>query len=159
MIKRAIAALIVLIITLLSTAFAEEDMVRYILCNPSITNHVAVRRSPKRKSEEIGRLDCGDMIYTDGKTKNNYLHIYGITEYGEGWVHLGYIVNDAPIIERCNGYIAGNGRVKARRYIGGRRNYWLKLGDDVKIYARSEEWAVTNKGFVKMEYLDIWYGE
>lgn len=139
-------------------AGAEEET-KYILCNPKPTNHVSIRRSPKKGAEETGRLDCGDDIITDGKTRNGYLHILGYTEDGEGWVHLGYVVDDKPIIEKCNGTIAANGRVMSWRRVGSGKNEWLDVCDQVKIYARSEEWAVTSKGYIRTKYLEVWYGE
>ena len=99
------------------------------------------------------------MIRTDGKTRNGFLHIYGVTEYGEGWVHTGYVVDDAPIIETCYATVAATGRVKARRYIGGKRSSWVSVCTDVRVFARSEEWAVTSKGYIPMRYLEVWYGD
>ena len=154
--KCALAIFLLLVLAICYMAGAEEGT-KYILCNPRPDNHVAIRRSPRKGAEEIGRLDCGDDFITDGKMRNGYIHLLGMTEYGEGWVHLGYVVDDKPVIERCNGSIAATGRVKSRRYINGKRNCWLEIGDDVKIYARSDEWAVTNKGYIRTKYLEVWY--
>ena len=155
------AVLLILIFLLVSLCYlaGAEDVTKYILCNPRTDNHVAIRRSPRKGAEETGRLDCGDYIITDGKTKNGYLHIIGMTEYGEGWVHQGYVVDDQPVIERCMATIAAKGRVNARRYIGGKRNCWLDVGEDVRVFARSEEWAVTSKGYVQTKYLEVWHGD
>ena len=152
-------ALIVLIVLLMSICYiaGAEETTKYILCSPRTDNHVAIRRSPRKCAEETGRLDCGDQIITDGKIRNGYVHIIGMTEYGEGWVHKGYVVDDKPVIERCMATIAAKGRVKARRFIGGKKNCWLDVGDDVRVFARSEEWAVTNKGYVMTKYLEVWY--
>ena len=68
-------------------------------------------------------------------------------------------VDDKPLIEKCNGTIAANGRVMSWRRINNGKNCWLNICDQVKIYARSEEWAVTNKGYVRMKYLEVWYGD
>jgi hypothetical protein len=134
-----------------------EDGYKYILCNPKPTNHVAIRRNPRKGSEETGRLDCGDRIYTDGRKLNGYIHILGMTEDGEGWVHQGYVVDDEPVIEKCGATVAANGRVKARRYINGKRIAWLDVCTELTVYARSEEWAVTNRGYVQTKYLEVWY--
>jgi len=45
----------------------------------------------------------------------------------------------------------------ARRNIRGKRTAWLAVCSEVRVYARSEEWAVTSRGFVRMEYLEVWY--
>lgn len=153
-----LALIIILLLLVMICYFAgAEDETKYILCNPKPTSHVAIRRSPKHKAEEIGRLDCGDWFITDGKTRNGYLHLIGLTEYGEGWVHMGYVVDDKPVIEKCNGTISASGRVKARKHINGTKNCWLAVGDDIRVFARSEEWAVTNKGFIRTEFLEVWY--
>lgn len=126
----------------------------WILCQPD--SFVNARMNPKKKSMELGRLECGDKIYTDGKVKNGFLHCYGFTfEAGEGWVHKGYVVYDEPyypIIQ--NTKITSNGRVAARKTINGKRRCWLKDGQEIKVYMTSDEWSVTNKGFVKTEFIE-----
>ena len=153
----AILIIILLLLAVCYIAGAEEET-RFILCDPKGTNYVAIRRSPRKGAEESGWLECGDPILTDGKVKNGYLHILGITEFGDGWVHQGYVVNDKPVIERCNATVTGSGRVMARRYIGGKRIGWLNICTDVKVFARSDEWAVTNRGYIRMDFLELWYG-
>lgn len=156
--KTAMIFIVLMILTVCYIAGAEDEE-KYILCNPRIDNHVAVRKSPRRGAEETGRLECGDKIWTDGKTRNGYLHIYGITEDGEGWVHKGYVVDDRPVIEKYIATVAASGRVAARRYIGGKRNKWLEVCTDVKVYAKSDEWAVTNEGYIQIKYLECWVKE
>ena len=156
MYKYAFIILLLVVLSVCYMAGAEEET-KYILCNPRIDNHVAIRSRPKKNAEETGRLDCGDDLVTDGKIRNGYLHVIGMTEDGEGWVHLGYVVDDKPLIEKCNGTIAANGRVMSWRRINSGRSCWLNICDQVKIYARSDEWAVTNKGYIRMKYLEIWY--
>ena len=155
------AAIVVIILLLLAVCYiaGAEEETRFILCDPKPTNRVAVRRSPRKGAEETGWLECGDSILTDGKTKNGYLHILGITEYGEGWVHHGYVVNDKPIIERCNATVIGNGMVKARQNVGGKRISWLDICTDAKVYARSDEWSVTSRGYISTKFLEVWYGD
>ena len=157
--KRALALLSVLIVLCLCFAGISEETEEaeeiecWIMCQPD--SWVYARMGPKKKSTELGRLECGDLIYTDGKTKNGYLHVYGLPfEAGEGWVHKGYIVYDQPykpvIFETV---ILSNGRVNARRTIGGQRRCWLKNGQKIKVYMMSLEWAVTNKGFVQSAFI------
>jgi len=153
-VKRFIAVLLILA-AVISGACAEDE--RFILCNPTEGNYVCIRRSPMKHAKESGRLECGDRIRTDGKVRNGYLHILGMTEDGEGWVHSGYVVNDEPVIRKCMASVAASGRVMARRNIRGKRTAWLAVCSEVRVYARSEEWAVTNRGFVRTEYLEVWY--
>ena len=154
--KRRIMALILLLtMVLLWSRVKAEDKLIYILCHPE--SYVNVRKTPLMNGEEIGWLDCGDSVMTDGKRKNGFIHVFGITEANQGWVYAGYVVDDLPVIESgCYGAVCGS-KVRARRNIGGKRVGWLYEMTEVKVFARSEEWAVTDKGFVRTEYLDVWY--
>ena len=137
------------------TAFADEYKV-FILCNPKTP--VIVRETPKKGAKETGRLDFGDDVWTDGRKKNGYLHVIGITEAGEGWVFAGNTVKDRP--EQLTGAranIAATGRVMSYRWVNGKKNGWLQICDEVKVYAISEEWAVTNKGYIRMKFLEVWF--
>ena len=154
----AIAVIFIILAAIfLSMSIARSEETRFILCNPKPENHVAIRRSPRKGAEETGRLYCGDDILTDGKTKNGYLHILGMTEYGDGWVHLGYVVDDQPVIESCMATIAASGRVMSWKRIGKQKNGWLDVCTDVKVYARSDEWAVTSKGYIRTKFLEVWH--
>ena len=155
--NRVLAVIMALVVMILSVPASAEETIMYILCKPSVTNHVCIRRSPRKKAEETGMLDCGDSFYTDGETRNGYIHVIGLTEYDEGWVHAGYVVADPPVIESCWGTIAATGRVRSRNRIDGKQTAWLDVGSDLRVYARSYEWAVTNRGYVKMKYLEVWY--
>ena len=82
----------------------------------------------------------------------------GIGETGEGWICSGYVVEDEPQkTERTRAVVAATGRVMSYRRIGGARNGWLNIGDELTVYALSEEWAVTNKGYIRTKYLEVWY--
>ena len=154
--KRLIS--IILLLTLISgclTALSEETWV-FILCNPKTP--VNIRKSPKNGGEKIGRLDFGDSVKTDGKKKNGFLHVVDITEEGQGWIFAGYVVKDQPVkCEKTRANIAATGRVMSYRWIGGRKNCWLHICDEVQVLAMSEEWAVTNKGYIRTKYLEVWY--
>ena len=154
--KKIVNVLVLLVTTLLLVlpSYAEEEIDCWILCQPD--SWVNARRSPNKRSEEIGRLECGDHIYTDGKTKNGFLHVFVSFEYGEGWIHKGYVVYDEPYLPLFQDtQIISNGRVKARKTIKGQRRCWLKDGQKIKVYMVSEEWSVTNKGFVQTKFIDL----
>lgn len=152
--KRIMALILLLSLVLPWSVGKAEDKLIYVLCRPE--SHLKVRKTPFSR-RETGRLECGDAVMTDGKMKNGYLHIIGITEDGEGWIHAGYVVDDEPVIEECRASIAANGRVMTRKCISGKRSRWLEVCSDVIVYARSEEWAVTNKGYVRTKYLEEWH--
>ena len=127
----------------------------WILCQPD--SWVYARTSPKKKSMELGRLECGDMVYTDGETKNGFVHVYDLTfEMSEGWVSKGYVVYDEPYKPRFpDTQIKSNGRVSARKTINGKRRCWVKDGQSIKVYMASNEWSVTNKGFIKTKLIEL----
>ena len=154
--KKLICATIVLTVILSCfTALAEEGRV-FIFCNPKTP--VIIRKTPKKGSEETGRLDFGDWVETDGKKKNGFLHVIGVTEAGEGWVFAGYVIKDQPEkLEGARANIGATGRVMSYRWVNGKRNGWVQVCEEVKVYAWSEEWAVTDKGYIRTKYLEVWY--
>jgi len=141
-------------ITLINNAHAEQEEV-WVLCNPD--SFVNVRTKPSTRSMILGSAYCGDRIVIDGKTKNGYIHCIDLSlEMSEGWIHSGYIVYDKPDcskILQCS--IQSDGRVAARKTIDGKRNKWVKKNSTVTVYAVSAEWCVTNKGFIKTEYINL----
>lgn len=125
-----------------------EDV--WVMCQPD--SFVWIRERPSGKSPEAGYAECGDTFETDGSKKNGFLRIYASVEAGEGWISLGYIVWEKPIKVFETRHIDSKGRVNARRTVNGKRRCWLCDGEEIKVYWMAE-WAVTNKGFVKAEYI------
>ena len=144
----------------ISEAFAEdvypgnEYETAYVICMPG--DNVNVRPFPSTAHERSGYLEPGEMVYMDGKKKNGFVHCVGThTESGEGWVFKGYLVPDPP--ERMNqkAVITSNGRLAARKYINGKRKKWLKPQAIVTVYYWTDEWSLTDCGYVKSKYLDF----
>ena len=82
----------------------------------------------------------------------------GITEYGEGWIFAGNTVEDQPVkLEKARANVAASGRVMSYRWVNGGKNKWVQVGAEVKVYGWSDQWAVTNKGYIRTEYLEVWY--
>lgn len=152
-----IALIVIVIYSLItitnSIGIGEELTEVWVMCQPN--DYVNVRANPNRRSEAVGYAEAGYMVITDGKLQHGFLRIYGIGEMGVGWIHAGYVVYDEPHEMNVTARVNSNGRVKARQYIGGKRREWLKNKDEVKVYWLSDEWCVTNKGFVKTEYLEM----
>lgn len=124
----------------------------YILCD----DYVNIRRFPSNDDEPLGRFETGDTVLLDGKKKNGYLHCIDLSlEACEGWVHKGFVVYDKPIMVNQYAVIVSKGRLAARKYVGGRRTRWLKSGATVKVYYWSDEWCVTDCGYVKTEFLEL----
>ena len=157
--KRAAAILLAMIMSILYAAgWAEEEpeyQTLYVVCKPS--SFVNVRAYPKKKGDEVGRLECGDQILTLGERRGQYVKIYGWTfESQDCWVHGGYLTEDEPEIwpEGKEYVIRAGGRVAVRRYMRGKRRVWIYPGKTVKVYAMTREWALTNRGYIKTEFLE-----
>ena len=139
---------------LANSAHAAETY-GWVICQPG--DYVNARINASGRSEIVGRYDAGDMVILDGKRKNGFLHVVDASfEVDECWVCEGYIVYDKPV------YIGGdiftvtsNGRLAARKRIGGQRRKWLNNGDEIRVWYMSDAWCVTDQGFVKTEYIDL----
>ena len=124
----------------------------YILCD----DYVNIRRFPNNDDEPLGRFETGDTVVLDGKKKNGYLHCIDLSlEACEGWVHKGFVVYDKPVKVNQRAVIVSKGRLAARKYVGGKRTRWLKSGASVKVYYWSDEWCVTDCGYVQTRYLEL----
>jgi len=147
------AAILGVLFLLQSMGLAEQEMEeRFVLC----MDRVNVRMGPGRDTCEIGWLECGDRVWVDGKKKNGYVHVVGLNiEAGEGWIHKGYLVEDAPVWIGASGRVTGGGRVKARTYVDGKKRMWMKAGAKVKIYWWSADWCLTECGYVRSRFLEM----
>ena len=150
-----IVLIIIAIILILSLAIsfvkAEELTEAWVICQ----DYVNVRVKPSRKSDSVGRLDAGDSVLVSDTKNHGFLKCYCIGEYGEGWIHSGYIVYDKPEKVNCKAYSVSRGKLRARRYIGGKRLHWIKHMEEVRVYWISEDWCVTDKGFVESRFLEM----
>lgn len=147
--KRMVAILSILL--LLGTATAESSKV-WVLCQPD--SYVNIRARPSSGSQKEGYAICGDSFETDGKTRSGYTHVFASVEAGEGWISNGFIVWDEPEEVNTEMTISSKGRVALRRSIGGNRRKWGHNDDKLKVYWVSDEWSVTDQGFIKTEFLE-----
>lgn len=152
---RMIAGIMMLLVVtgLLAAGAAEEMDERetvWVLCNPK--SFVNLREHPSGRSCVAGRAECGDAFITDGVKEKGFLHVIASVEAGDCWISERYIVYEEPQRIGETRVIESTGRVASRAYIGGRRNRWLRNGDEVKVYWMAE-WAVTNKGFIRSEFI------
>ena len=136
----------------------EELITCYALCKPG--SQVNVRMTPSIKGKCIGYLDSGDNFQTDGESENGWIRCYGIGETS-GWVYVGFVSTEPPekIGER---YVCvSNAKVICRRWQGGPqvtvngKKQYLKNGQNVQVFCIADGWAVTNRGFVRAEYLEV----
>ena len=148
---RRLIAIIAILTILIGCLTAQADEQEYfVICNPE--SYVWVRRSPKKASQEEGYLEIGDSVWSKGEKRNGFLKVYadGI----EGWVFKGYLIETPPTVDKHTATVVSNARVACRRYVNGSKQGWVKNGQEVMVYAEGDGWAVTNKGFVKAEYLE-----
>jgi hypothetical protein len=154
----AIVAVIWLIIEGLQVMGLAEDYRgdAWVICKPG--DFVNVRSAPKKDAEVIGRFDCGDAFQTDWEAKNGFIHVFVSLEETEGWIFAGYVSAWEPEWrEGETAEIVSDGRVACRRWCDGPRidgrAGWVQPGTQVQIFYWTPEWAVTNRGYIKSEYL------
>ena len=130
-----------------------EGTVFWVLCQPN--DYINVRMTPSTRSDIVGRLETGDTIYFDGKTRNGFCHLNPAQlEVSEAWIYSGYVSEYEPRDMGGKTYrVTSEARVAARKCIEGERLRWMYDGDLVKVWYMTEEWAVTNRGFIRSEYL------
>lgn len=152
----AVAAMVTITIVLAVNLCKGEELVRcWVMCKPG--SQVNVRRSPSTSAMQVGFLDSGDSFMTDSVCTNGFVRCYGIGEYGEGWIYLGYVVTEEPkqVFER---YVCvSNARVACRRWMGGPKtgtSPWIVNGSNVDVFYIADGWACTSRGYIKSEWLE-----
>ena len=150
-----IAAVIIMILfcvrSLISMAHADtitEEV--WVLCEPNGT--VNIRSKPGGRV--FGGASCGAKMWTDNRQRDGFLHVLELNAEEEtGWISARYIVYDEPHQVDAVMVISSDGRVAVRKWIGGKIIKWIHNSDPVTVYWMSEEWAVTEYGYIKSEFL------
>ena len=141
--------IVTLIFLLMSSSRAEEA---WVLCNPE--SYVILRAGPNKNRFEVGSAVCGTKMETEGKVKNGYLYVYDLAaEEDHGWVSTRYVVYDEPQEVMKEMTIVSQGRVAIRKWIKGKIVKWVKNGDKIKVLWTSNEWSITNKGYIMTKFL------
>lgn len=165
MIKKLLIAAIELIILVLVIAgaiclienvgLAEELYSEaYVICQPN--DFVNVRERPSSRSTIVGRYETGDKVLLDGKEKGGFSHIVHTgLETEDAWICTAYLVADKPEWLNQSATVVSKGRLAARKNIDGKRRCWLQNGDSIRVYWFSNEWCVTDRGFVKTDFIDL----
>ena len=157
-VRTILLILLVMVMAVVSmTATAESELSEvWVLCQPD--SFVNVRMHPRKDSESIGRLELGDMGYTDGKSKNGFLHIMYPGLECDGWISKGFISRTTVFVEKIHAKIASRGKVRCRRSVNGTRRKWLKNGSEIIVFGYGDDWAVTDYGFIQVKFL-TWEGK
>jgi len=155
---RRVKPIWIFIILVLLMAVLVYDVCRgetvWVICQPD--SFVYIRSSPRFRSQEVAYLSVGDALETDGKTNGPWIHVYYFCEAGEGWIYKGYVTNSKPeIYEKGLRAVTGFRNVRARRNVNGKLRRTLKKGTDLLAYVVSDEWTITNAGFIRTRYLDF----
>lgn len=148
--KRILAAFLPLLLAVLLICGAAAESV-FVLCQPD--SFVYVREFPKKGAPEAGRVELGCELETDGIRKNGYIHVFGFE--GDAWINAGFVTDTPVEIQTIETEVNSSGRVACRRSIKGTRRKWLSDGQKVVIYAFSDDWAITNHGFIQMRFLGV----
>ena len=148
--------MITAVITYAGCMADSPDLTCWILCKPK--GIVYVRRNPAKASEMVGRLECGDEIKTDGKTRNGWIHVNGIGEFGSGWVYCGFVSLEQPEKIDEQYVCVAKKQVACRRWMDGPQISgklgWLHNGSNVAVFYIADGWAVTSRGYIKAEFLE-----
>ena len=153
--RKRVTAFLIALMMLPAIAMADEPETYqvWILCQPD--SYVMIRSSPRKKNNVEAWAYAGDSLWTDGKERSGFLHVYGNFEAGEGWVKSCYVTEYEPeIYETGKTYRVNVKQVNCRKTIGGKRRGWLKRGAEVRVWLWSDEWCVTNYGYIQTQYLE-----
>ena len=132
---------------------AEADTITeevWVLCKPDGT--VNLRATPGGRV--FGGCQSGAKMWTDNRTKNGFLRVLELAaEEESGWISSRYIVYDEPREIMDGMMVCSDGRVACREWIGGKVIRWVQDGELVTVYWISDEWAVTEYGYIRAVYL------
>ena len=132
----------------------HEPITMYAVCNDS---HINVRAKPSTKAEICGYLDFGwDVQVIDSvkdATGNVWYKVEGISEYGYGYVYGSYLIDYMPVVIDKEYKVNANGRVALYNKINGKRSGWAKNGSVLHVKIWSDEWALTDNGWIRTMYL------
>ena len=144
---KKIVTLLLIFLCISNMALANT---KYVL----VQSELNVRAKPSLGSYIYGRLFTGDAVQVI-RTYREWCYLEELySDEGHGWVSAKYLV-DEPVTEMYDttAVINANGRVAIRDSVNGKRISWAHSGDVVCVYGTSESWTVTDRGYVKTEYL------
>lgn len=154
----AILAALILAIGVFFTSYAgiraraeETTAYAWALCK----TYINIRLWPSTEATAVGYLDPCDRVEVDGRTKSGFAHVvYPV----DGWVYAGYLTFSEPQAVGEKYIVVAPRRVAARRWVDGPQmgtKPWLINGSEVTVLYMSEDWALTTRGYVKSEWLEV----
>lgn len=118
------------------------------------STYVNIRMGASKKAPIVGQLDPGDDLEIDGKVDGWFAHIVAPVD---GWIHSGYLTFSKPKKVNKTYTVTAKKRLMCRRWIDGPKvaeKPYLINGSEVKVLWISSEWACTNRGYLKSEWLE-----
>lgn len=133
----------------------EEQLATcWAMCKPG--SKVTVRREPSKKAAEAGYLECGDSFQTDSVSVDGWIRCYGVGE--NGWIFNGYVVTEPVQTVGQRFVCVANKQVACRKWMAGPQiedRPWMKNGQTCEVFVMSDGWAVTSRGYIKSEWLEV----
>jgi len=152
----AVVAAAVLVTT---PASADDTITMYCICTDSRVN---VREQPSTKAHIGGYLEFGWDVQVSGEVKDKsgttWYRIDGMTEAGTGYVCSNYLITSKPEKVNLEATVRASGRVATYKRVDGKRKGWAKAGSKLTISVYSDDWCLTNKGYIRTEYLHASWG-
>lgn len=158
--EKIVVFVLILVIALLTGAIigsycrSEEKLATvWVMCKPG--SYVTIRSEPGKRGFERGYLDSGDSFQTDGESVDGWITCCS----GEGgWVYCGYVVTEKP--EKIGETYVCNAKkqVACRKWMGGPQvdgRPWLRNGETCQVFCMADGWAVTSRGYIKSEWLEL----
>lgn len=150
----AIAFVLANIIGLLAFAIGEgRTRTAYVVCTAG--GEVNIRNRASLGGEITGRVFFGQTVTVD-RTAGRWAHCIDLSnESAEGWICMGYLCSEPPRQDRGTEYIVrANGRVAAWSGMDRKERWcWVKPGTVVQVWAWADDMALTNKGYIRREYM------
>ena len=140
---------------IIGPAEADNLITCWVMCKPG--DYINVRLTPSTKAEAVGYLEACDSFQTDASSRNGFIRVYGVGEYGEGWIFAGYVSTEEPVAVFQRYICVSNSRVRCRRWMNGPKtqNPWITNGSNVDVFYMADGWAMTSRGFVQSQYLEV----
>ena len=143
------------VMLMIRVALADEPVTMWCISSDSYVN---VREAPSTKSKVGGRLDFGDAVEVTGSERDGsgtlWYRVNGITEQGYGWVCSNYLIDSEPAKTAKKATVCASGRVAVYKRVNGARKTWAKAGSTVEVSIESTEWCLTDRGWIRTEYLE-----
>ena len=139
-----------------SCGHGEQLATCWIMCTPG--SRVEIRATPDKGGISEGWLDCGDSFETDAETEDGWIHCIGVGDAEEGWIYLGYVTTHKPEAIGERYVCVANKQAACRRWMAGpqiKEAPWIKNGEYCQVLLSDGEWSVTNRGYIKSEWLEV----